>query len=208
MWSIGEIIETCRKVYSGKIGFEYQHIENPEEKQWLQKRIEDLMLLPQTNQDRKIAFERLCRSEQFNLFLKNRFSTSKRFSVDGCDSFISGLGALVDHASDSGIESLILGMPHRGRLNTLSCVFEKNNESIFGEFLEIRDKTMDVAEWGSSGDVKYHMGCTTSKKNSKTGKSIHMVIQPFFIGYSYLFIAFCSCIPIEHSPEPFSLGNS
>ena len=134
IWSIGEIIEVCKRVYCGKIGFEYYHIENAAEKLWLQKRIEELGLLPQTVQDKKKTFERLCRNESFNVFLKNRFSTSKRFGIEGCDSYISGLGALVDHACETGIESLILGMPHRGRLNTLACVFNKNPEQIFAEF--------------------------------------------------------------------------
>lgn len=178
IWTIGEVIENCKKIYCGKIGFEYYHIEDMEEKLWLQKRIEDLGLLPQSAQDRKLTFERLCRSEQFNNFLKNRFSTSKRFSIDGCDSFISGLGALVQKASDTGIENLILGMPHRGRLNTLWCVFEKNPESIFAEFQEILDKKIENASWGNSGDVKYHMGCTTVKPNATTGKSIKMSILP------------------------------
>lgn len=90
-------------MYCGKIGFEYYHIENPVEKLWLQKRIEEIGLHPQSIGDRRKTFERLCRNEQFNIFLKNRFSTSKRFGIEGCDSFISGLGALVDHACESGV---------------------------------------------------------------------------------------------------------
>ncbi|EAR96872.1 oxoglutarate dehydrogenase (succinyl-transferring), E1 component (macronuclear) [Tetrahymena thermophila SB210] len=176
-WSIGEIIEICKKIYTGKIGFEYYHIENVDEKLWLQKRIEDIGLKPQNNVDRKKTLERLLRNEQFNLFLKNRFSTSKRFGIEGCDSFISGLGALVDHACENGVQSLILGMPHRGRLNTLACVFNKNPEQIFAEFQEIRDKSLDDAEWGNSGDVKYHLGCTTEKVNP-SGKKIKMSILP------------------------------
>lgn len=112
IWTIGEVIENCKKIYCGKIGYEYCHIENTDEKLWLQKRIEDIGLLPQNTPDRLVTFDRLCRSEQLNAFLKNRFSTSKRFSVDGCDSFISGLGALVQKASDTGIENLILGNYH------------------------------------------------------------------------------------------------
>jgi 2-oxoglutarate dehydrogenase E1 component len=68
-----------------------------------------LGLSPISNNDKKKTFDRLCRSEQFNLFLKNRFTTSKRFGIEGCDSFISGLGCLADHACENGVESIILG---------------------------------------------------------------------------------------------------
>lgn len=69
-----------------------------------------------------------------NQFLKSKFATKKRFGIEGCDTLISGLESLADEAAESGVESIVIGMPHRGRLNTLACVLEKPMEEIFAEF--------------------------------------------------------------------------
>ena len=100
----------------------------------------------------------------FTEFLNNTFSTSKRFGSEGCDSFISGLGALVDHAAELKMENVIIGMPHRGRLNALYSVLKKPADNILGEFQDINGIQFDEENWGNSGDVKYHLGTTHDKQ--------------------------------------------
>jgi 2-oxoglutarate dehydrogenase E1 component len=96
--------------------------------------------------------------------LKNKFSTSKRFGIEGCDSLISGMHALVDRAVQHKVEKIVVGMPHRGRLNTLAEVVGKKYEEILCEFQE--NLPIEKEGWGNTGDVKYHLGTTTEKKIS------------------------------------------
>ena len=114
-----------------------------------------------TPEEKLRIFDTLAQNEHFSLFLKNTFSTSKRFGIEGSDTFISGLQALVDEAAKDKVEHILFGMAHRGRLNTLATVFKKPVEQIFAEFQEIKAEGRNV--WGDSGDVKYHLGTTQDK---------------------------------------------
>ena len=126
-----------------------------------------------THEEKLKIYQTLCFNESFSLFLKNTFSTSKRFGIEGSDTFITGVSALVDEAARENCEHVIFGMAHRGRLNTLATVFNKPLEQIFAEFQEIKADGRNV--WGDSGDVKYHLG-TTSSKVYPNGHSIRMSI--------------------------------
>ena len=116
------------------------------------------------------------KNECFTNFLKNKFSTSKRFGVEGLDSMISGLNALIDKATESGVSRLVFGMAHRGRLNTLSEVIGKTYEEILCEFQENKSEITPGA-WGNSGDVKYHLGTTSDVKRAN-GKSVRLSMLP------------------------------
>jgi 2-oxoglutarate dehydrogenase E1 component len=116
----------------------------------------------------------LIKNEAFNLFLKNKFNTSRRFGIEGCDSFISGLECLVDNAIEHGIEHIVIGMPHRGRLNTLANVLGKPREEIFAEFQDIKETVLEDGEWGHAGDVKYHLGVSQDREYGD-GKKINLV---------------------------------
>ena len=123
--------------------------------------IETSSLHYKTPEEKLKIYENLAFNELFSLFLKNTFSTSKRFGIEGSDTFISGLSALVDEAAKDKTEHILFGMAHRGRLNTLATVFSKPLEQIFAEFQEIKAEGRNV--WGDSGDVKYHLGTTQDK---------------------------------------------
>ncbi len=143
-----------------------------EEKKVIRETIETISFHDKTNEQKIKIFETLCFNENFSLFLKNTFSTSKRFGIEGSDTFISGLSTLVDEAAKIKTEHIIFGMAHRGRLNTLALVFNKPMEQIFAEFQEIKE---GKNVWGDSGDVKYHLG-TTQDKVYPDGHTVRMSI--------------------------------
>jgi 2-oxoglutarate dehydrogenase E1 component len=164
-----------KKIYCGKIGFEYMHIGSREEANWLRQKIEELPFKALSKEEKITIFNRLCSNECFTNYLKNKFSTSKRFGIEGCDSMISGLDALVDRAVEHKVERIIFGMPHRGRLNTLAEVIGKKYEEILCEFQE--NLNIEKEAWGNTGDVKYHLGTTTDKK-FPNGHTIRLSLLP------------------------------
>ena len=139
------------------------HISDRNERNWLRERIESFNSKKVNKTEKFKIWERLCRDETFNNYLKLKFNTSKRFGIEGCDSLISGLGAFFDRAVEHKVEKIFLGMPHRGRLNTLANILDKPYEQIFAEFQEIKPQAGE-SDWGNSGDVKYHLGSTYDKK--------------------------------------------
>eukprot|EP00331_Platyophrya_macrostoma_P011783 CAMPEP_0176429856 /NCGR_PEP_ID=MMETSP0127-20121128/13936_1 /TAXON_ID=938130 /ORGANISM="Platyophrya macrostoma, Strain WH" /LENGTH=999 /DNA_ID=CAMNT_0017811693 /DNA_START=78 /DNA_END=3077 /DNA_ORIENTATION=- len=162
-WKLGDLINELNRIFCGKAGIEYQHIRDRDERGWVREQFEKLSDASAVNKEHKLLiFERLCKNEMFTNFLKNRFTTSKRFGIEGCDSVISGLNALVDRAGQHKIQRVVLGMPHRGRLNTLTNVLGKHEKDIFSEFQELH-AFFDEEVWGNSGDVKYHLGTTYDK---------------------------------------------
>lgn len=151
------------------------YIGSKEERDWLREKIEELPYKELTHEEKITIFKRLCSNESFTNFLKNKFSTSKRFGIEGCDSMISGLEALVDKAVEHKVERIMFGMPHRGRLNTLAEVIGKKHEEILCEFQE--NLTTEAEGWGNTGDVKYHLGTTTDRKFSN-GHVIRLSMLP------------------------------
>ena len=139
------------------------HISDRNERNWLRDKIESLYQKKVDKTKKLKIWERLCKDQTFNDYLKLKFNTSKRFGIEGCDSLISGLGAFIDRAREHNVEKIVLGMPHRGRLNTLAHILDKPYEQIFAEFQEIKPQTNEL-DWGNSGDVKYHLGYTYDKK--------------------------------------------
>ena len=158
------------------MGFEYTHISSREEKNWLRERIESEDLFVLAKSEKLTLFDRLCKNESFNQFVQNKFSTIKRFGIEGCDSFISGLGKIVDAAIEKNVEHIVFGMAHRGRLNTLAFILNKPVEEILGEFQELKPEQTESNDeiWGNSGDVKYHLG-TTYDQTFENGHNMRMV---------------------------------
>ena len=109
----------------------------------------------------------------FNTYLKEKFLT-KRFGIEGCDSFISGLDNLSDKAAQSGVGHIVIGMAHRGRLNTLAYVLNKPLEEIMAEFQDMKGKAQNEGVWGGAGDVKYHLGVSVDR--SYGDKKVNMVL--------------------------------
>lgn len=95
-WSLRKIIEQLEKIYCGKVAYEYMHLNNVEERNWIRTQIEDYDHFTPTKEERMLTFERLCKEHCFTYYLSNKFSTSKRFGIEGCDSLISGLQKIVD----------------------------------------------------------------------------------------------------------------
>ncbi|MDQ3645336.1 MAG: multifunctional oxoglutarate decarboxylase/oxoglutarate dehydrogenase thiamine pyrophosphate-binding subunit/dihydrolipoyllysine-residue succinyltransferase subunit, partial [Actinomycetota bacterium] len=150
-----DIIETLRDAYSQTVGVEYMHISEPEEKKWIQERVES----PKDNlgiERKKHILDRLNAAESFEKFLHSKYVGHKRFSLEGAESLIPMLDELLRRAASDGVIEVVLGMPHRGRLNVLANIVGKPLKQIFREF----QGDIDPNTVQGSGDVKYHLGMT------------------------------------------------
>ncbi|CEP21142.1 KGD1 [Cyberlindnera jadinii] len=165
--TLGEIIDTCKKLYSSTIGFEYIHIPSREKCDWLRERIEIPSPYSYTVDQKRQILDRLVWATSFETFLSTKFPNDKRFGLEGAESVIPGVKSLIDRAVELGVENITFGMPHRGRLNMLSNVVRKPNESIFSEFTG--SKEIDEG----SGDVKYHLGMNFQRPTT-SGKHVNL----------------------------------
>jgi 2-oxoglutarate decarboxylase len=172
--TLREILETLRQTYCGKIGCEYMNIQHPEQKRWLQQRME-----PEANNwplDREVRLrilEELIAAEQFEHFLHSRFVGQKRFSLQGAETAIAILDELLDRAADRKVHEVVIGMAHRGRLTVLANVVGKPLAQIFSEF----EGNVDPSSTQGSGDVKYHLGARGVRR-SESGKEIVVSVAP------------------------------
>ncbi len=163
-----EIVEALEQTYCKHVGPEIMHITNLAEKQWLQQRLESVRSKPAFSaEDRLSVLERLTAAEGLERHLDGKYPGTKRFGLEGAESFISLVDALVKRAGGHGAKEMVLGMAHRGRLNTLVNVFGKNPVDLFGEFEGKR--LVDT-----SGDVKYHQGFSSNIMTP--GGEIHMAM--------------------------------
>ena len=165
--TLREILETLRGTYSGKIGCEYMNIQIPEQKRWLQERMEPTRNRWPLDKAIKIwALERLIEAEEFEHFLHSRFVGHKRFSLEGAESAVVILDEILERAANAGVNETIIGMAHRGRLNVLANIIGKPMAQVFSEF-----EGIDPYSAEGSGDVKYHLGAS-GKRRSTQGKEI------------------------------------
>ena len=166
--TLREILDILQKTYCENIGIEYMHIQNPEEKRWLQRKMEPVKNNPGfSNELKKNILNKLITAETFEHFIHNRFIGHKRFSLEGSETLIPVLDFLLNLAADHNIKEAVLGMAHRGRLNVLANIIGKSYDSIFSEFEDIKDPESIQG----SGDVKYHLGAAGEFKTT-CGKSI------------------------------------
>ncbi len=150
-----EILDILRQTYTGRVGIEFMHISDPQEKRWLQERIEPTLLAdPISHDEKRRILHKLNSAEAFERFLHTKFIGHKRFSLEGAESVIPMLDALLSDAADQEVHEVVIGMAHRGRLNVLANVLEKPYEKIFSEF----EGNIDPNTTYGSGDVKYHLG--------------------------------------------------
>ena len=155
--TLREIMDVLHTTYCEKIGVEYMHNQNQEEKQWLQERMEPVLNKPKFNDSlKKRIMEKLIIAESFEHFLHTRFIGHKRFSLEGNETIIPVLDYLLSMAADKDTKEILLGMAHRGRLNILSNIIGKSYEKIFSEF----EEDIDPDSPQGTGDVKYHLGAT------------------------------------------------
>lgn len=171
--SLAQIIEHLKAIYCDSIGIEYMYIRDPKKVNWIQQRLNINNNHPQFNIDqKKHILHKLNQAVSFENFLHTKYVGQKRFSLEGGESLIPALDAVVESAAEKGVEEFIMGMAHRGRLNTLTNIFGKSAKDIFSEF-----DGKDYEDVVFDGDVKYHLGWT-SKRTTDAGKQINMSIAP------------------------------
>jgi len=171
--TLRELYDFLKMTYCAKVGYEYSHLSNVEKKNFIRSKVEIVQPVPSKDHT-MMMLERLAKAERFESFLATKFNTAKRFGLEGCDSMIPGIMELVDTSVEQGITEVVIGMPHRGRLNVLANVVNKPLEVIFQEFQGIRTEDDD---YSGSGDVKYHLG-TSSDRVYPDGKSVHVSLLP------------------------------
>jgi 2-oxoglutarate dehydrogenase E1 component len=167
--TLREIIAHLSETYCGSIGVEFTHIEEPEAREWLQNAMESTRNRTPLDPGETIrVLTRLTDAEIFEQFVHTNFIGAKRFSAEGAESMIATLDLLIDYAAGHGIEEIVIGMAHRGRLNVLANVMGKNVREIFAAF---RDSNPERNL--GRGDVKYHLGASSDRVTS-TGRKIHL----------------------------------
>jgi len=165
-----DILGVLRDAYSRSIGVEYMHIQEPDEKAWIQEHVEGVPTQLTADEQKRILFA-LNAAEAFERFLHTKYLGQKRFSLEGAETLIPLLGFLLDEAAGAGMEEVVMGMAHRGRLNVLANVVGKSYGQIFREFEGELDP--DVPQ--GSGDVKYHVGAT-GKHTAPTGATLNLTL--------------------------------
>jgi 2-oxoglutarate dehydrogenase E1 component len=186
--TIREILAIVRRTYCGNVGVQYMHISNPQEKAWLQERIEGRDKEISFTPEGKVAIlKKLIETEGFERFLHRRFPGTKRFGLDGGESMIPAMEQIIKRGGAMGVHDVVLGMPHRGRLNVLAAVMGKPYQVIFHEFQGGSSLPSDIE---GSGDVKYHLGASSDREFD--GNSVHLsltanpshleIVNPVVIG--------------------------
>ncbi|XP_061692334.1 2-oxoglutarate dehydrogenase-like, mitochondrial isoform X1 [Syngnathoides biaculeatus] len=167
-----EVIRRLEDSYCGHVGVEFMFINNVEQRQWIRRKFETPGIMRFTAAEKRTLLARLIRSTRFEDFLARKWSSEKRFGLEGCEVLIPALKTIIDSSSAAGIESVIVGMPHRGRLNVLANVIRKDLNQIFCQF----DPKLEAADEGS-GDVKYHLGMYHERINRGTEKNITLSLM-------------------------------
>jgi 2-oxoglutarate dehydrogenase E1 component len=169
-----QILQVVRRYYCGKIGLEFMHLQDPEQKAWIQLRMEGVLQRAKLKKGQKVEIlERLTAAEIFEKFLDRRYTGTKRFGLEGAESAIPALETILRRGAELGIEEIVIGMAHRGRLNVLANVMQKPPRAIFHEF---QGGASTPDEIGGSGDVKYHLGTSTDREVKS--KRVHLSLVP------------------------------
>ncbi|MDX1658362.1 MAG: multifunctional oxoglutarate decarboxylase/oxoglutarate dehydrogenase thiamine pyrophosphate-binding subunit/dihydrolipoyllysine-residue succinyltransferase subunit, partial [Nitriliruptorales bacterium] len=170
---LGEILGVLRDAYCRTVGIEYMHIQHPEQKVWIREEVEGAEI-DLSHQDQLWILERLNAAEAFESFLHTKYVGQKRFGLEGAESMIPMLDAVLEDAADDlDIEDAVIGMAHRGRLNVLSNIVGKKYHEIFREF----EGDIDPDTVQGSGDVKYHLG-TSGKYSARSGNTVTVHLPP------------------------------
>ena len=171
--SLGQILSTLKDTYCGSIGVEYLHIQDPEQKSWIQQRIENIRNQTDfTDKGKEAIYERLVDAESFERFLNKKYTGTKRFGLDGSESVIPAIEQIAKRGSQLGLEEIVIGMAHRGRLNVLNNILQKPFRAIISEFM---GNPSNPEETGGSGDVKYHMGSSSDREFD--GVNVHFTLN-------------------------------
>ncbi|WP_026631637.1 2-oxoglutarate dehydrogenase E1 component [Dyadobacter alkalitolerans] len=171
--SLREIVDSLKTIYTRNIGFEYLYIRDREQKSWLRKKIEkEALNMSFSIDEKKHILSKLNEAVVFENFLHTKYLGQKRFSLEGGETTIPALDAMINKAAEMGVVEVMIGMAHRGRLNVLANVMQKTYGQIFNEF----EGNLPDQVWGD-GDVKYHMGFA-SQITTKNGEKVHLKLAP------------------------------
>jgi len=172
--TVRELVEILRANYCGNVGLEYMHISDVEERRFLQDRMEgadkEIIFTPE---GKRAILSKVIHAEQYEKFLGKKYVGTKRFGLDGGESMIPALEAVIKYGGQLGVREIVYGMAHRGRLNVLANVMAKGFRVIFHEF---SGGTANPEDVGGSGDVKYHLGTSTDREFD--GIKVHMSLVP------------------------------
>ena len=172
--TLKNIIKILKETYASSIGVEFLHIQSPDQKQWVQARIEEVRNKTQfTTEGKKAIFGRLVESELFEQFLDKKFLGTKRYGIEGGESMLPGIEQIVKQSCLSGVENIFIGTAHRGRLTLLATVLGMPYKGILSKF---QGNLNDPNEVLGSGDVKYHLGVSSDREFN--GRKIHLSLAP------------------------------
>ncbi|MDE1567674.1 2-oxoglutarate dehydrogenase E1 component [Aquabacter sediminis] len=188
--TVREMLEILRRTYCRSIGVEFMHISSPEEKAWIQERIEGVdKEVSFTREGKRAILNKLVEAEGFEKFLDVKYTGTKRFGLDGGESLIPALEQIIKRGGNLGVKEIVFGMAHRGRLNTLTQVMGKPHRALFHEFKGGSWAPDDVE---GSGDVKYHLGASSDREFD--GNKVHLsltanpshleIVDPVVLGKS------------------------
>ncbi|PZQ51517.1 MAG: 2-oxoglutarate dehydrogenase E1 component [Rhodovulum sulfidophilum] len=168
--SMRQILEILKRTYCGTFALQYMHISNPEESSWLKERIEGYgKEIRFTQEGRRAILNKLVEAEGFEKFLQIKYTGTKRFGLDGGEALIPAMEQVIKRGGSLGVEEIVIGMPHRGRLSVLANVMGKPYRAIFNEFQGGSYKPEEVE---GSGDVKYHLGASSDREFD--GNRVHL----------------------------------
>uniref|UniRef100_A0A8C3AB30 2-oxoglutarate dehydrogenase complex component E1 n=1 Tax=Cyclopterus lumpus TaxID=8103 RepID=A0A8C3AB30_CYCLU len=167
-----EIVRRLEMAYCQHIGVEFMFINDVDQCRWIRQKFETPGVMQFSLEEKRTLLARMIRSTRFEEFLQRKWSSEKRFGLEGCESLIPALKTIIDESSLSGVESVIMGMPHRGRLNVLANVIRKELDQIFCQF----DSKLEAADEGS-GDVKYHLGTYNKRMNRVSDREVTMSLM-------------------------------
>ena len=172
--TLRQIMQVLRATYCGPIGVEFMHIQDPDQKSWIQRRIEGAPWVNAFDREGKRAIlQHLTEAEGFEAFCARKYPGTKRFGLEGGESTIPALEEVIETCAKAGVNEIAIGMAHRGRLNVLVNVVKKPFAQVFSEFKGVAAHPDDVQ---GSGDVKYHLG--TSADVEIAGRMVHLSLQP------------------------------
>lgn len=168
--TLGELVELLRTTYCGTVAVEYMYISNKAHRDWIQERVEPTLNKPRLKKAaRHKVYEQVLRANAFENFLQTKYLGQKRFSLEGAESLIPMLMTLIEESGDLGVREVVMGMPHRGRLNVLAHVLGKPYEMMFSEF----EGSFLPDSVQGDGDVKYHLGYSRDY-TTQEGRDVHL----------------------------------
>jgi 2-oxoglutarate dehydrogenase E1 component len=169
-----DIIDKLKSTYTGSIGMEFEHIDYENQKQWIRERFEGPRPALEPA-EKKALLDRLTWADTFENFLHKKFGQDKRFGLDGCEILIPAMKEVIDWSAGHGVETVVIGMPHRGRLNVLANVLRKPLAQILKEFDKSGEVDADADDDFHTGDVKYHLG-TSFTRPTANNKKVHLAL--------------------------------